>query len=93
VDAGAKGIVRAGAGAGASSGTQGDGLRYATEKNVFVVSTTRTGQGSVGQGGGRGGARRLSGDDLQPVKARILLMLALSMTDDVAEVVRMFREY
>lgn len=93
VDAGAKGIVLAGAGAGASSGTQGDGLRYATEKNVFVVSTTRTGQGSVGQGGGRGGARRLSGDDLQPVKARILLMLALSMTDDVAEVVRMFREY
>jgi L-asparaginase len=93
VDAGAKGIVLAGAGAGATSGTQGEGLRYAAEKNVFVVSTTRTGQGSTGQGGCRGGSRRVGGDDFQPVKARILLMLALATTQDVAEVVRMFREY
>ena len=60
---------------------------------MFVVSTTRTGAGSVGIGGGRGGAtsRRISGDDLQPVKARILLMLALATTDDVAEVRRIFK--
>jgi L-asparaginase len=91
IDAGAKGIVVAGAGAGALSGTQNEGLSYAIEKGAFVVSTTRTGAGSVG--GGRGGSRRFGGGDLQPVKARILLMLALATTDDPAEVQRMFREY
>lgn len=92
-DAGAKGIVIAGAGTGATSGTQGEGISYATGKGVFVVTTTRTGSGGV-PGGGRGGtSRRISGDDLQPVKARILLMLALARTQDPAEIQRMFREY
>lgn len=97
VDLGAKGIVIAGAGAGATSGTQSVGTRYALEKGVFVVSTTRTGGGSVGGGGGRGGrgsARpSVSGGDLQPIKARILLMLALATTTDPAEVQRIFSEY
>jgi len=97
VDAGAQGIVVAGAGAGATSGTQGEGIRYALDKRVFVVSTTRTGSGRVA-GGGRGGqdgtgAYRLSGGDLQPLKARILLMLALTVTTDPAEVRRIFSEY
>jgi len=93
VDNGAKGVVIAGAGAGATSGTQGEGMNYATEKGAFVVTTTRTGGGGIG-GGGRGGAsRRIGGDDLQPVKARILLMLALATTSDPVEVQRMFREY
>src|SRR5260370_345582 len=42
VDAGAQGIVIAGAGAGATSGTQPAGIQYATQKGVFVVTTTRT---------------------------------------------------
>jgi L-asparaginase len=99
VDNGAKGVVIAGAGAGATSGTQGEGITYAIEKGAFIVSTTRTGAGSIGGGGGgrggRGGtpSRRIGGDDLQPVKARVLLMLALATTQDPAEVQRMFREY
>ncbi len=96
VDGGAKGIVIAGIGAGGTSGTQGEGISYAIDKGVFVVTSTRTGGGSVG-GGGRGGrgavSRRVSGDDLQPVKARVLLMLALATSTDPAEVHRMFREY
>jgi L-asparaginase len=92
VDNGAKGIVIAGAGAGATSGTQAEGITYAVGKNVFVVTTTRTGGGGVGAGG-TGASRRITGDDLQPVKARILLMLALATTSDPAEVQRMFREY
>jgi L-asparaginase len=113
VDLGAKGIVLATAGAGATSGTQQDGIRYATEKGVFVVSSTRT-------GGGRIPARRtatpsretqgedsqrqdpaaeerrrfmLGSEDLAPVKARILLMLALARTQDPSEIQRMFTEY
>ena len=95
VDAGAKGIVIAGAGVGATSGTQGEGISYATEKGVFVVLTTRAGSGSAGTSGRAGGtpSRRFAGDDMQPVKARILLMLALTKTQDPAEVQRIFREY
>src|SRR6187401_1240826 len=47
VDNGAKGIVVATAGAGATSGTQGQGIQYALEKGVFVVTTTRTGSGRI----------------------------------------------
>lgn len=98
VDNGAKGVVIAGAGVGAISGTQGEGTSYANSKGVVVVTTTRTGQGSAGTGGGgtgRGGEPnyRVGGDDLQPVKARILLMLALATTTDVSQIARMFREY
>jgi len=102
-DAGAKGIVIAGAGAGATSGTQSGGIDYATRKGVFVVTTTRAGAGRIASGGrGRGGGagpapeeirRRIAGEDLAPVKARVLLMLALTRTHDPAEIQRMFTEY
>ena len=98
VDAGAKGVIMATAGAGATSGTQGEGIRYAYEKGVFVVTTTRTGAGRIavprGGGRGRGGAGfGIRGDDLTAIKARILLMLALATTSDQAEIQRMFGEY
>jgi L-asparaginase len=72
------------------------------KKGAFVVTTTRTGSGRIaGRGGrGRGGEpppeeqrRRIAGEDLLPVKARILLMLALTRTSDPAEIQRMFTEY
>ena len=89
VDAGAQGLVIATAGAGALSGTQGEGLQYAASKHVPVVITTRTGSGRIAGGGGT----RIAGEDLAPIKARILLMLGLTRTTDVAELRRMFREY
>ena len=94
VDRGAKGIVIAAAGAGATSGTQEEGIRYAVEKNVFVVMTTRTGSGRIASRAGASDPRfRIQGEDLAPVKARILLMLALTRTSDGAEIQRMFTEY
>ncbi len=99
VDLGAKGIVVAGAGAGATSGTQGEGLRYAAEKGVVVVMSTRTGSGRIparrGAVTGTRGAfqQRISAEDLAPVKARILLMLALATTKDAAAIQRIFTEY
>jgi L-asparaginase len=125
VDAGAQGIVIAGAGAGATSGTQQAGITYALQKGAVVVSTTRTGSGRIAPqrgGGGRGAppagatagaappananpntpnaalsaedrARRVAGEDLAPVKARLLLMMALTKTKDGAEIQRMFSEY
>lgn len=111
-DNGAKGLVIAAAGAGATSGTQSEGLRYAAEKGVVIVTTTRAGSGRIGAWRGRGaggsagqpsgtGDRRggtpvrrfIAGEDLAPLKARILLMLALTRTTDAAEIQRMFTEY
>ena len=109
VDLGANGIVMAGAGAGATSGDQNTGLDYAAEKGVFVVTATRTGAGRIapnrgGQGGPNDPARltpaqqrrrefSLSSEDHIPVKARILLMLALATTSSRDEIQRIFSEY
>lgn len=90
VDQGASGIVVATAGAGATSGTQSEGLAYARQKGVVVVTTTRAGSGRIGGMGGRG---FVGGEDLAPIKARILLMLALTRTRDGADIQRMFLEY
>jgi L-asparaginase len=101
-DQGAKGIVIATAGAGATSGTQGEGISYALGKGVFVVRTARAGSGRiagrprlVNPSGAAPNPRELSiaGEDLSPVKARILLMLALTRTQSPAEIQRMFLEY
>jgi L-asparaginase/Glu-tRNA(Gln) amidotransferase subunit D len=109
VDAGAKGSVIATAGAGATSGTQGVGLQYAADKHIPVVITTRTGSGRIAPFRGRGApaqgssapdrdqpspfAYRVAGEDLMPVKARLLLMLALTETSSAADIQRIFSEY
>ena len=90
VDAGAQGVVLATAGAGATSGTQPDGVRYAASKGIPVVITTRTGSGRISDGDG---GTSIAGQDLAPIKARILLMLALTRTRDAEELRRIFREY
>ena len=104
VDHGAKGIVIAGAGAGGISGTQAEGLDYAAAKGVFIVSGTRTGAGRIIPARGAGPAdateaqklRRsmtIQAEDHIPVKARILLMLALTRTSSRDEIQRMFTDY
>jgi L-asparaginase len=108
VDAGAKGIVLATAGAGATSGTQGEGIDYAAEKGVFVVTGTRTGGGRIApprpsanqntnQNASPAQQRRrafsISAEDHAPLKARILLMLALTKTQDRNQIQRIFSEY
>ena len=107
VDNGAKGIVIAVAGAGATSGTQNDGLSYAASKGVFIVTSTRTGSGRIAPPRRDGDApnfqptadqqrRRqwtIAGEDHTPVKARVLLMVALTKTTDRNELQRIFSEY
>ena len=108
VDHGAKGIVIAVAGAGATSGTQNDGLTYAASKGVFIVTSTRTGSGRIAppqrQGDGAPGMQgtpeqqrrrqfTIAGEDHTPIKARVLLMVALTKTTDRNELQRIFSEY
>ena len=106
VDQGAKGIVIAVAGAGATSGTQNEGLAYAASKGVFIVTSTRTGSGRIApprtdmQGNFKPSAEQMkrrqftiAGEDHIPVKARVLLMLALTKTNNRDEIQRIFSEY
>jgi L-asparaginase len=107
VDAGAKGLVMATAGAGATSGTQNEGLTYAAQKGVFIVTTTRTGSGRIAPPRANQNppanpvpestlVRRrftIAGEDHMPVKARVLLMLALTQTNSRDEIQRIFSEY
>ena len=103
VDNGAKGIVIATAGAGATSGTQGQGVQYALEKGVFVVTTTRAGSGRIASrprvasntaaAAPNPRERAIAGEDLAPVKARLLLMVALTKTQNPADIQRYFQEY
>lgn len=106
VDLGAKGIVLAVAGAGATSGTQNQGLAYAASKGVFVVTSTRTGGGRIApprtdlpsnfKPSPEQLRRRqftIAGEDHIPVKARVLLMLALTRTSSRDEIQRIFSEY
>jgi L-asparaginase len=95
-DNGATGIVLATAAAG-TSGTQPDGIRYALSKRVAVVTATRTATGRITAPGEPGRVQAVAGtiaaEDLAPLKARILLMLALTRTTDVRELQRYFRDY
>ena len=106
VDRGADGIVIAGAGAGATSARQRDAIAYASEQGAAVVMTSRPGGGRIAPQrvstepgddpatsaeSQRSG--RIYGEDLAPVKARVLLMLALTVSDDHAAIQRMFSEY
>ncbi|MGI5151973.1 asparaginase [Plantactinospora sp. CA-294935] len=84
-DAGVKGIVTAGTGAGGISSAQSSARSAAAALGVVFVSTTRTGSGSVY--GGSTTSPIIAGDDLLPQKARLLLMLSLAFAPaDVAKV-------
>jgi L-asparaginase len=88
VAAGAKGIVVAGVGRGGSAPAQGSALKRAMEKGVIIVSSTRTGSGRVPIGT----RASIGSGDLNPQKARILLMLALTRTSDPVQVRKIFAD-
>jgi L-asparaginase len=92
---GARGIVIAGVGDGNMTQPALDALTALAAKGVVVVRSTRVGSGIV--------KRNVEVDDdklgfvasmeKNPQKARILLQLALTNTQDVKEIQRMFDEY
>ena len=92
-DAGVPGIVAAGLGSGGSPSKFMAGLREAREKGSKVVISTHAGNGRVMR------TRRfmedgyIVADNLAPKKARILLMLALTAAEDLAEIQRMMLRY
>ncbi len=90
VAAGARGLVIAGAGRGATTPGERGALERARDKGVVVVISSRTGSGPVPVGTPSEERRELGAGDLNPQKARVLLMLALTKTSDPKEVARIF---
>ncbi|MCY8473772.1 type II asparaginase [Bacillus halotolerans] len=93
VNAGAKGIVFAGSGNGSLSDAAEKGAVSAVKKGVTVVRSTRTGNGVVTPNGDYVKNGLLASNSLNPQKARILLMLALTKTDDPKKIQDYFNEY
>lgn len=95
IQAGALGIVLASVGRGGMTPAQGRALRRAAEQGVFVVLSSRTGGGRVPVDRSETPAQWrgaiLGAGDLNPQKARVLLMLALSRTRDPGEVREIIR--
>ncbi|HTE62152.1 MAG TPA: asparaginase [Solirubrobacteraceae bacterium] len=82
-DAGVRGIVTAGTGAGGISSAMSAARTAAVARGVTFVTTSRTGSGSV-YGSATPGI--VAGGDLMPQKARILLLLSLAFSSDPATV-------
>src|ERR1700675_290323 len=96
VAAGDKGIVHAGVGDGSLARPAVEpALIEARKKGVIVVRSSRVGNGIVARNGEAKDDELdfIVSDTLNPQKARILLMLALTKTTDTKEIQRMFYTY
>ena len=85
---GAKGIVVAAPGDGTLSTKYKEGADATMKKGVKVVLSSRVGSGTVSPRKGY-----ITSDSLNAQKARILLMLALTVTDDPAKIQQFYNEY
>ena len=95
IDEGVDGLVLAGTGAGLVSGVERTALERAARlpaaERPVVVRSNRTGSGRVLPLPAYDERGMVAGDTLNPQKARILLMLALTKTRDLDEIRRIFR--
>ncbi len=97
VASGAEGIVIAGTGNGLVSSEERGVLRRIAAMDPahrpVVVRSARVGNGRVTPSSEYDALHTIAADNLNPQKARVLLMLALTRTRDRAEITRMFAEY
>src|SRR5215510_10787783 len=96
VAAGARGIVHAGVGDGSLARPAVEpALVEAHKKGVVIVRSSRVGNGIVARNGEAKDDELdfVVSDTLNPQKARILLMLALTKTSDTKEIQRIFYAY
>jgi L-asparaginase len=92
VAAGARGIVSAGFAPGSPTLEQRAAFERAAKSGIVVVQCSR----ATGRVAPRRRLREsgiVAGEDFTPQKARILLMLALTTTTDVAEIQKAFQTY
>ena len=93
IAAGARGIVAAGFAPGFCPPGEIDALTEAARQGILIVQSTRAGSGRTFRTTKLRQAGFLIADNLNPQKARILLSLALAVTNDPDRIMRMFRMY
>ena len=95
VAAGAKGIINAGVGDGSVHKDVMPGLTDARKKGVIIVRSSRVGSGIIARNGEANDDELdfVASDSLNPQKARILLMLALTKTNSTKDIQRIFSTY
>lgn len=90
---GTKGIVVAGSGAGSIHKNQKDVLKELLKKGLKVVVSSRVVSGCVAVSDSDEKLGFISAEDLNPQKARVLLILALTKTSDPKKIQEYFLKY
>ena len=95
VAAGAKGIVLAGVGDGNATADMINALSEAAKSGIVVVRASHVGFGMVRRNVELDDDKLgfVAGMDLNPQKARVLLRVALTQTNDVQKIQKYFEEY
>ncbi|WP_332261439.1 type II asparaginase [Helicobacter pylori] len=88
----AKGVVIAGVGNGNVSAGFLKAMQEASQMGVVIVRSSRVGSGEI-TSGEIDDKTFITSDNLNPQKARVLLQLALTKTNDKAKIQEMFEEY
>ncbi len=88
----AKGVVIAGVGNGNVSAGFLKAMQEASQMGVVIVRSSRVGSGEITSGEIDDKAF-ITSDNLNPQKARVLLQLALTKTNDKTKIQEMFEEY
>ena len=90
VAAGARGIVSAGMGAGHTTPGELAALERAAKTGVVICQGSRVGSGRVVRTPSIEARGWVAADDLQPWKARVILRLGLTVTEDPAMLQALF---
>jgi L-asparaginase len=95
IAAGAKGIVLAGVGDGNATTDMINALAEAAKSGIVVVRASHVGFGMVRRNVELDDDKLgfVAGMDLNPQKARVLLRVALTLTNDVKQIQKYFEEY
>jgi L-asparaginase len=93
IAAGAQGLVSAGFAPSFVTPALGEAMTAAMAAGTPIAASTRAGSGRMFHTTRMREAGFLNADNLNPQKARILLMLGLTVTQDRAELNRIFAEY
>ena len=91
--AGAAAIVSAGQAPGKVTPAEQAALNAAAKQGILVVQSSRAGSGRVLERTRLREQGIVAADNLNPQKARILAMLALTVTRDFDRIQAMFRKY
>ncbi len=93
VQVGSKGIIVATAGGYTISKQAEQGIQDALKKDVVIIRSSRLSTGIVSRTNIDNEQDYIAADSFNPQKARILLMLALNVTNDKDEIQHLFQKY